>query len=184
MKIKTWKQDTLFVIPAILDFPNFWSYPTLKKVPKYILFRTVKSYKKTPSKLAQWKEVTGTIGGDSTIVVLSFVIRISCPSTGTFSWDDGVDDADEAELETVLHVVDVDMHLIENSQRHHTAEYDRAEEDARDLIVRRGQPFKVTITFDREFDQELDDLDLVFTIGGCLVLYRLNYTNVRKIVDI
>ncbi|XP_069113576.1 protein-glutamine gamma-glutamyltransferase K-like [Argopecten irradians] len=59
-----------------------------------------------------------------------------------------------------LKVMSVDNHLTLNRREHHTKEYDQ-----QDLIVRRGQAFKLTITFDREIDQAHDTVLLQVTFG-------------------
>ena len=35
-----------------------------------------------------------------------------------------------------------------------------------DLVIRRGQPFHLALTFNRRFQQENDGLSLVFTVPG------------------
>lgn len=55
----------------------------------------------------------------------------------------------------------VDFHLEENRASHHTDEY-----AMESLIVRRGQEFKVTLTFDRAFHDKKDKFALQLTFGA------------------
>ena len=52
------------------------------------------------------------------------------------------------------------LQLKENRAAHHTDEYEQEE-----LIVRRGQEFELTMTFDRAFNKEADSVFLQFTTG-------------------
>lgn len=73
----------------------------------------------------------------------------------------------------VLHVKGVNFQIPENAKNHHTESYEITEErtvglavSPPRLVVRRGQPFDITITFDRPFDKTKDDLKLVFDAGS------------------
>ena len=66
----------------------------------------------------------------------------------------------------------VELNITENANFHRTSKYeltqDRTEGDrhhAAQLVVRRGQPFDVTVKLDRPFDKERDDVKLIFTVG-------------------
>ncbi|ELU14710.1 hypothetical protein CAPTEDRAFT_122859, partial [Capitella teleta] len=73
----------------------------------------------------------------------------------------------------VLKVVNVDLNVDQNTYDHHTDYYEitqqRTLEDGsiadRLLVVRRGEPFDVTITFDRPFIDGKDGVKLVFDVG-------------------
>ncbi len=54
----------------------------------------------------------------------------------------------------------VDLHIKENRVAHHTDEYDHKQ-----LILRRGQPFDLTITFNRPYNADGDIVKLQFVTG-------------------
>lgn len=62
-----------------------------------------------------------------------------------------------------LMVKDVNLHVPENCKNHHTDQFYLAEN--RSLVIRRGQPFMITITFNEEFDESKHDLKFKFLIG-------------------
>ncbi|XP_067652853.1 protein-glutamine gamma-glutamyltransferase 4-like [Haliotis asinina] len=79
----------------------------------------------------------------------------------------------EPELATKLHVTGVDFHIADNVKSHHTNMYgctqDRVSGDIKknaQLVVRRGQEFKMTISFDRAYDIKKNDITLDFTLGS------------------
>jgi hypothetical protein len=59
-----------------------------------------------------------------------------------------------------LKPVEVDFHVEKNREEHHTDEY-----ETESLIVRRGQVFNLTVTFDRPFDAKQDKIILQFVTG-------------------
>ena len=59
-----------------------------------------------------------------------------------------------------LDPVSVDFHKEENGESHQTEDY-----DLDNLVLRRGQEFKLTIGFDRDFDQDADNIILQFVVG-------------------
>lgn len=63
-----------------------------------------------------------------------------------------------------LQVEDIDFNVYNNSKNHVTDEY-HISETARDLVVRRGQTFDITIAFNKKYDPKQDDLKLVFLAG-------------------
>ncbi|XP_052062412.1 hemocyte protein-glutamine gamma-glutamyltransferase-like isoform X2 [Mytilus californianus] len=63
-----------------------------------------------------------------------------------------------------LQVEDIDFNVYNNSKDHVTDEY-HISETGRDLVVRRGQPFDITIAFNKDYDPKKDDLKLVFLAG-------------------
>ncbi|KAK7115372.1 hypothetical protein V1264_001249 [Littorina saxatilis] len=65
----------------------------------------------------------------------------------------------------VLNVAAVDFLVPENVKQHHTDEFDITELSRPKLVVRRGQPFNIRITFNRAYNTQKDDLRLVFEIG-------------------
>ncbi|XP_046550892.1 protein-glutamine gamma-glutamyltransferase K-like [Haliotis rubra] len=71
--------------------------------------------------------------------------------------------------EEVLGVESIDFNIAENTVAHHTSEYDITDPEETEepkLVVRRGQPFDISITFNRPYDKKKDDLKLVFQAGG------------------
>ncbi|XP_067651179.1 annulin-like [Haliotis asinina] len=74
----------------------------------------------------------------------------------------------EEELATKLHVTGVDLHYADNAKAHHTDMYACSKgtegKDA-ELVLRRGQDFKMTITFDRPYDIKKNDIKLMFNLG-------------------
>ena len=81
-------------------------------------------------------------------------------------------EAMEADLLTVLHITSLDLHINPNTQTHNTHKYactkprevGEVKEEA-ELVVRRGQKFKVTLTFDRPYDKARDDLRIALKTG-------------------
>ncbi|XP_068700415.1 protein-glutamine gamma-glutamyltransferase K-like isoform X2 [Montipora foliosa] len=57
----------------------------------------------------------------------------------------------------------VDFHLKENHKAHRTDEYDAAKTN---LIIRRGQPFDITVTFSRQYKKDMDTIVLQFATGN------------------
>ena len=60
----------------------------------------------------------------------------------------------------------VDYHCEENAKEHRTSDYDMAILENK-LIVRRGQQFKITVEFDRIYEEKADKISLTFDIGEC-----------------
>ena len=54
----------------------------------------------------------------------------------------------------------VDLHKKENRETHKTDDY-----EIQELILRRGQVFDVTVTFNRDYNQEEDILVVQFVTG-------------------
>ena len=73
----------------------------------------------------------------------------------------------------MIHVLDVDLCIDENTRAHRTDKYectedrttDDGKEEAAELVIRRGQPFRVKITFDREFSKQKDDIVIICSTG-------------------
>lgn len=60
----------------------------------------------------------------------------------------------------------MDFHITENREAHKTDDY-----EAQQLIIRRGQTFDVTVTFNREYQPDSDVIILQFVTG-----WQLNLT--------
>lgn len=81
-------------------------------------------------------------------------------------------EAKPEDLKTVLNVSKIDLHIAANTKLHKTDKYictkdreiDEVKEEA-ELVLRRGQAFKMTLTFDRPYDKARDDLRVVFNTG-------------------
>ncbi|KAL3860744.1 hypothetical protein ACJMK2_010819 [Sinanodonta woodiana] len=75
---------------------------------------------------------------------------------------------DKEDTETIK-VASVNLNIADNTKEHHTNEYDITEDlpgQKRQLVVRRGQSFTITLEFDRDYDESRDDLRLVFQFGA------------------
>ncbi|XP_045192044.2 hemocyte protein-glutamine gamma-glutamyltransferase-like [Mercenaria mercenaria] len=98
------------------------------------------------------------------------------------------------ELVKELHVKDVDLHIKENTEKHRTDEYactkDRkvdGKPESAELVVRRGDTIKMTITFDRPYSKEKNDLKLCFSLGknpkpsrGTQVVFDIDESGTKK----
>ncbi|XP_046369672.2 annulin-like isoform X1 [Haliotis rufescens] len=70
--------------------------------------------------------------------------------------------------EEVLGVESINFNIAENTGAHHTSEYDITDPEETEepkLVVRRGQPFDISITFNKPYDKAKDELKLVFQAG-------------------
>ncbi|XP_064598835.1 hemocyte protein-glutamine gamma-glutamyltransferase-like [Liolophura sinensis] len=84
-----------------------------------------------------------------------------------------VKDADEITDGQALKIQSVDFNIAANTKAHHTDEFEITKEkqagilhgNPRQLVVRRGQPFDVKVTFSRRYDDKKDDLRLIFEFG-------------------
>ena len=63
-------------------------------------------------------------------------------------------------LATQLQPVNVELHAEENREDHKTDSY-----EMQDLVIRRGQEFKISVTFDRSYDSKRDQIFLQFVTG-------------------
>ncbi len=69
----------------------------------------------------------------------------------------------------------------ENSVSHHTDKYELAENRLSDdlqllppqLVIRRGDPFDIAVTFNRPFNKAKDDIKLVFSCGRLINVFGL-----------
>ncbi|XP_052815578.1 annulin-like [Mya arenaria] len=80
--------------------------------------------------------------------------------------------ASEEDLKGALLVSSINLEIAENVCTHHTDQYDcteSREEDGKtkeaELVVRRGQEFNATVTFQRPYNKEKDDLQFFFSTG-------------------
>ncbi|XP_016981656.2 annulin-like [Drosophila rhopaloa] len=64
---------------------------------------------------------------------------------------------------TVLGVLKVDPCMEENHKKHHTRYFNAAAKDA--LIVRRGEPFRLRIHFDRDYSPSNDSISFIFSVA-------------------
>lgn len=81
----------------------------------------------------------------------------------------GPKDAKTPEEKKVLKVAEVDLNVEANALLHHTDKYEVTEKRLEkgeivkpQLVVRRGTPFDINITFDRNYDDSVDDIKLIF----------------------
>ena len=75
-------------------------------------------------------------------------------------------EARERNTKRPLTVKDVDLHIKDNSERHHTDKYELTTlEKGAELVVRRGEGFVITVEFDRPYNIKHHDLELEFQIG-------------------
>ena len=83
-----------------------------------------------------------------------------------------VADAKTEEEKACLKLFKVDFNIKENAERHHTSEYEMTRHHYSDgkmrdpkAVLRRGEPFDITLDFDREFDRAKDDIKLIFEVS-------------------
>ncbi|KAK3085527.1 hypothetical protein FSP39_004705 [Pinctada imbricata] len=63
-------------------------------------------------------------------------------------------------------VVGVDLHIKENSERHYTDKYELTQKErGRELVVRRGEPFIMTIILDSRYDNRVHSMTVNFHLG-------------------
>lgn len=94
---------------------------------------------------------------------------------GTYKGDEDEEDkkASEEELAKDLHVVSVDVKITENCEKHRTSQYSctkaRKNQDGvslpPELVVRRGQPFRITVKFNQPFLKEKHGMQIIFITG-------------------
>ncbi|XP_041376717.1 uncharacterized protein LOC121389177 [Gigantopelta aegis] len=76
------------------------------------------------------------------------------------------------EIAERLRVGHVELHIDENTQRHHTDKYECTESREimcqalkPELVLRRGDEFLLTIVFDRPYNKKKHDMEIIFKIG-------------------
>ena len=74
---------------------------------------------------------------------------------------DGIKRVIVVHLASRLIPVDVDLHTKKNMEEHSTHHY-----DIPGLVLRRGQPFSFTVTFNRDYDPEQYQLYVRLAIGN------------------
>lgn len=82
------------------------------------------------------------------------------------------DQAKTEDEKQALKVTAVNFNVLENTRNHRTDKYENTEDRVENgktlpaqLVVRRGQPFDLSIKFDRPYDKAKDDLKLIFDVG-------------------
>lgn len=103
--------------------------------------------------------------------IFHLIINFFC----TYKGDEDEEDkkASEEELAKDLHVVSVDVKITENCEKHRTAQYSctkaRKNQDGvslpPELVVRRGQPFRITVKFNQPFLKEKHGMQIIFITG-------------------
>ncbi|XP_068710893.1 protein-glutamine gamma-glutamyltransferase K-like [Montipora foliosa] len=88
-----------------------------------------------------------------------------CNKAGTrdsADWNMALKTSDQSSMSKaeVLRPKDIALHEAENRRNHHTDKYEHS-----NLIIRRGQSFDMTLTFNRAYNSKTDDLVLQFAIG-------------------
>ncbi|XP_052817705.1 protein-glutamine gamma-glutamyltransferase K-like [Mya arenaria] len=78
----------------------------------------------------------------------------------------------KVELAKKINVLDIDLHIPENTLKHKTDDYRRTKERKVDgnelpaeLVIRRGDSFKVTLKLDRPYSNEKNDVKINFALG-------------------
>lgn len=71
-----------------------------------------------------------------------------------------------------LKIVDIDLNISENTKEHHSENYeitmstdDYGRPQTPRLVVRRGQPFNVTLRFNRPYNKDTDKVTIQFSLG-------------------
>lgn len=78
-------------------------------------------------------------------------------------------DIENAETK-VIKVQNINVNIRQNTRAHHTDEFDitnyqLSPHQEECLVLRRGQPFEISLQFDRPYSKEQDDVRLVFRFG-------------------
>ena len=68
------------------------------------------------------------------------------------------------EIKKLIQVLDLNLNIEENTIQHYTSEYS-FKNDAKNLVVRRGNGFNINIQFDRAYSKDHDDIRIVFETG-------------------
>jgi hypothetical protein len=90
-------------------------------------------------------------------------------------WGHDAGDTAPANLtDQIIRVRSLDLKILQNAKAHHTDKFEKcyARNDEvnwrrlePNLVIRRGQTFEIDVIFDRPFNEETDDIQLVFEIG-------------------
>ncbi|XP_067035423.1 coagulation factor XIII A chain-like isoform X2 [Acropora muricata] len=81
---------------------------------------------------------------------------------GNADWNRALKTSDQSSVSKAETLIprEIALHETENRRNHHTDKYEHSS-----LIVRRGQSFDATLTFNRAFNSKKDDLVLQFAVG-------------------
>ncbi|XP_033749220.1 uncharacterized protein LOC117333912 [Pecten maximus] len=74
----------------------------------------------------------------------------------------------EDDINYLLHVTGVNFNFHDDCKAHHTDKYSLTEQQSgkdQFLVLRRGQPFQITLNFDQPYDQQQHELELIFETG-------------------
>lgn len=72
----------------------------------------------------------------------------------------------EVEVNKHFHVLEVDLNIEKNTKQHHTNTFMCTKrKDNPSLVIRRGQAFVISITFDREYHEEQNEISFFFKTG-------------------
>ncbi|XP_034948922.1 annulin-like [Chelonus insularis] len=82
--------------------------------------------------------------------------------------ESAVDEVDKKPDNLVIKDVDLLIHV--NGNYHNTSRFDRMrrKDDGKRLVVRRGQEFFLKLHFNREFNEEIDEIYFTFTLTGVI----------------
>ncbi|XP_067035432.1 uncharacterized protein [Acropora muricata] len=101
---------------------------------------------------------------------------------GNADWNRALKTSDQSSVSKAETLIprEIALHETENRRNHHTDKYEHSS-----LIVRRGQSFDATLTFNRAFNSKKDDLVLQFAVGepneiGSIVVCR-NICGINKL---
>ncbi|KAH9361876.1 hypothetical protein HPB48_003715 [Haemaphysalis longicornis] len=72
----------------------------------------------------------------------------------------------DGKSDSIVQVQGVNLRLADNTQRHRTDDYEMTKGDDPVLVVRRGEPFKLTLELSRQYNVDRDALAFVFTVRG------------------
>lgn len=105
---------------------------------------------------------------EATLSNFSRVVRYD-PVTGAVEGDSDNETEPDKPGEEALMVTKVDLDIRNNTRSHHTDEFDITNalvyDPREELVIRRGQEFNMKIDFNRPYNEESDDLRLVFQFG-------------------
>ena len=78
------------------------------------------------------------------------------------------------EINKRFHVEEVDLNIKENTKEHHTNKYMCTKRKVNpSLVIRRGQPFTMTIKCDRDYNEEQNEISFYFKTGTYIQLQLL-----------
>lgn len=80
---------------------------------------------------------------------------------------DGLPYIDAKDESDILIIRKIDPCVMTNGANHHTSKYDlmsRAVDPQ--LVVRRGMPFRIDISLNRQYNEEKDGISFIFTVEG------------------